>query len=66
MRQPTPGQSGSQFSEDLLQEPCQANEPPVHALTPPAAGLSKVPESQLLSHETNCTYEPGAELASME
>ncbi|MBW0505971.1 hypothetical protein O181_045686 [Austropuccinia psidii MF-1] len=44
-RQPTPGLSGSQWSEDLFHEPSQHNEPPI-------PGPSQASDSQLPSHET--------------
>ncbi|MBW0505683.1 hypothetical protein O181_045398 [Austropuccinia psidii MF-1] len=57
--QPTPGLSGTQWSEDLFHEPFQQNEPPI-------TGLSQSSDSQLPSHENNSTVEPEPEVDLMQ
>ncbi|MBW0504717.1 hypothetical protein O181_044432 [Austropuccinia psidii MF-1] len=51
-RQPTPGPSGTQWSEDLFHEPSQPNEPPITGLSP-----SSEPHEEIL------TCEPEPEVA---
>ncbi|MBW0512430.1 hypothetical protein O181_052145 [Austropuccinia psidii MF-1] len=58
-RKPTPGPSGTQWSEDLFCEPSQHDEPPI-------PGLSQSSKSQLPSHEDASTHEPEPEVALMQ
>ncbi|MBW0468858.1 hypothetical protein O181_008573 [Austropuccinia psidii MF-1] len=56
-QQLTPGPSGTQWSEDLLHEPSQKNEPPI-------PGPSQSSKSQVPSHEDASTCEPEPEVAA--
>ncbi|MBW0510690.1 hypothetical protein O181_050405 [Austropuccinia psidii MF-1] len=57
-QQPTPGSSGTQWSEDLFHKPLKLL---VCDPTPPSPGPSKVPDSQTTSHETNYICKTGHE-----
>ncbi|MBW0504306.1 hypothetical protein O181_044021 [Austropuccinia psidii MF-1] len=46
-RQPTPGPSGTQWSEDLFCKPCQHNGPPIPGLSPPEDVATCEPEPEV-------------------
>ncbi|MBW0468121.1 hypothetical protein O181_007836 [Austropuccinia psidii MF-1] len=56
---PTPGTSGTQWSEDLFHEPSEYNAPPI-------PGPSQSSKSQIPSHEDASTRQPEPEVAPMQ
>ncbi|MBW0473516.1 hypothetical protein O181_013231 [Austropuccinia psidii MF-1] len=58
LQEPTPGLSGTQWSEDLFPKPSQHNEPHIPS-------LSQSSESQVPSHEKASTCEPEPELVPL-